>query len=86
MSSIQPNRVTSFRGRVTTGIYARGSKSEHKTLFIETAGGGHRYSLRRKRGPAFGDSGLTQYVGHEVECDGFLVGKTLLAERIEIVD
>ena len=43
-------------------------------------------SLRRKRGPAFGDSGLTQYVGHEVECDGFLVGKTFLAERIEIVD
>ena len=85
MSSIQPNRVTSFRGRVVTGIYARGSKSEHRALFIETADG-HRYSLRRKRGPAFGDSGLTQYVGHEVKCDGFLVGKTFLAERIEIVD
>jgi hypothetical protein len=85
MSSIQPSRVTSFRGRVITGIYAKGSKSEHKALFIETPDG-HRYSLRRKRGPAFGDSGLTQYVRHEVECDGFLVGKTLLAERIEIVD
>ena len=44
-----------------------------------------RYVLRRKTGPVFGDTELTRYVGHEVECDGFMVGTTLLAERIEVV-
>ncbi|MET0785730.1 MAG: hypothetical protein ABWY25_03415 [Paenisporosarcina sp.] len=84
MSSTQPARVTSLRGRVTTGLHAKGSKSEHEAIFIETANG--RYVLRRKKGPAFGDPELRQYVGHEVECDGFLIGMTLLAERIEVVD
>jgi len=84
MSSAQPIRVTSFRGRVTTGIYAKGSKSEHEAVFIETASG--RYVLRRKTGHVFNDAELKQYIGHEVECDGFLIGATLLAERIEPVD
>jgi hypothetical protein len=84
MSSARPIRVTSLRGRVTTGIYAKGSKSEHEAMFIETANG--RYVLRRKTGPVFNDAELKQYIGHEVECDGFLVGATLLAELIGLVD
>lgn len=40
----------------------------------------------RKTGPVFYDPELTQYIGHEVECDGFLVGNTLLAERIAVVE
>ena len=50
---------------------------------IETSEG--RYVLRRKNGPAFGDTELDRYVGHTIECDGFLVGTTLLAERITTV-
>jgi hypothetical protein len=84
MSSARPIRVTSLRGRVTTGIYAKGSKSEHEAIFIETANG--RYVLRRKTGPVFSDAELKQYIGHDVECDGFLTDATLLAERIELVD
>ena len=84
MSSARPIRVTSLRGRVTTGIYAKGSKSEHEAIFIETANG--RYVLRRKTGPVFNDAELKQYIGHDVECDGFLIDATLLAERIELVD
>jgi hypothetical protein len=53
-------------------------------VFIETADA--HYILRRKTGPVFDDTKLTQYVGHEVECDGFLVGTTFLVERIEVVD
>jgi hypothetical protein len=53
-------------------------------MFIETADA-RRYLLRRKTGPAFDDTELTQYKGHEVKCDGFVVGKTLMAERIEVV-
>jgi hypothetical protein len=83
MSSTRPIRVSSLRGRVMKGAYGKGSKSERKAVFIETADA--RYILRHKTGPAFGDTELTQYVGHEVKCDGFVVGMTLLAERIEVV-
>jgi hypothetical protein len=54
-------------------------------MFIETADA-RRYILRRKTGPAFDDSELTQYMGHEVKCDGFVVGTTLIAEQIELVE
>jgi hypothetical protein len=84
MSSVNPIRVTSVRGHVTAGLYAKGSKSEHEAVFIETADG--RYVLRRKTGPVFNDTELMQYEGHDVECDGFLIGRTLLAERIVSVD
>jgi hypothetical protein len=84
MSSARPIRVTCLRGRITKGIYGGGSKSEREAVFIETANGS--YVLRRKAGPAFDDTELNQYVGHEVECDGFLLGKTLLGERIDVVD
>jgi hypothetical protein len=72
-----------LRGRVTQGEYGKGSKSEREAIFLETAE--TRYVLRRKSGPVFGDPDLTKYVGQVVECDGFVVGTTLLAERIEAV-
>jgi hypothetical protein len=83
MSSAQPIRVTRLRGRITEGTYGKGSKSERETVFIETTNG--RYVLRRKSGPVFGDPEMNQYIGHQVECDGFLIGKTVLAEQIDIV-
>jgi hypothetical protein len=52
-------------------------------VFIET--GDAQYVLRRKTGPVFDDPELAQYVGQVVECDGFVVGTTLLAERIAVV-
>jgi hypothetical protein len=84
MSSTKPLRVTDLRGRVSHGTYGKGSKSEREAVFIETSDA--RYVLRRKTGPVFGDPELTRYVGHEIECDGLLVGTTLLAERIEVVE
>lgn len=83
MNGSQPIPVTGFRGRVTRGPYAHGSKSEREAVFLESTEG--RYILRRKTGPVFGDVELEQYVGQEVICDGFLIGTTLLAERIEAV-
>lgn len=84
MSAASPIRVSALRGRVTRGEYGKGSKSEREAVFIETAQG--TFLLRRKGGPAFADPSLDQLVGHEVECDGFLVETSLLAERIDIVD
>jgi len=80
----RPEPVKNLRGKVTRGIYAKGSKSEHSAIFIETGDG--RYLLRRKDGPAFADRKLERYFGHTVECDGFLLGTTLLAEHISIVE
>ena len=83
MSSAGANRVTGLSGRVIQGQYGKGTKSERQTTFIETSNA--RYILRRKAGPAFGDKELAQYVGDEVKCDGFVIGSTLLVERIERV-
>lgn len=82
MSGSQPIPVKGIRGRVTRGLYAHGSKSEREAVFLETDKG--RYVLRRKTGPVFGDVELEQYVGREVICDGFLVGSSLLAEKITV--
>jgi hypothetical protein len=83
VSSTTPNPVASLRGHVTRGTYGKGSKSERVAVFLETPDA--RYVLRRKSGPVFGDDELEPYVGHNVECDGFVVGTTLLAERILVV-
>lgn len=84
MNSVAPQKMTGLHGRVTLGSYGKNSKSEREAFFIETADA--RYILRRKTGPAFGDEEIGQFKGQNVKCDGFLVGTTLLAERIETVD
>jgi hypothetical protein len=78
-----PQKINYLRGKVVQGDYGKGSKSEHQAVFLEA--GQERYLLRRKTGPAFGDEELKQFIGHQVECDGFLVGTTLLVESIKIV-
>lgn len=82
MNGSKPVPVKGLRGRVTRGLYAQGSKSEREAVFLETAEG--RYVLRRKTGPVFGDTELEQYVGRDVICDGFLIGTSLLAEKITV--
>jgi predicted RNase H-like nuclease len=83
VSGLPPERVQGARGRVSLGAYGTGSKSERDAVYIDIAGS--RYVLRRKNGPVFADAVLHQLVGKVVECDGFTVGHTLLAERIEEV-
>jgi hypothetical protein len=82
-ASSRPVSVRKLRGRVSRGDYAKGSKSERDAVFIDTNDG--RYLLRRKGGPVFADDELERHVGRTVECDGFLVGSTLLADSIEQV-
>ena len=79
-----PQPVTRLAGKVVGGLYAKGTKSERQAVFIETASG--RYLLRRKTGPVFDDSELVDYVGHRIECDGFIIGTTLLAETLRRID
>ena len=84
MDDSRPLPISKLRGQVTRGEYGKGTKSEREAVFITTTSDG-RYILRRKSGPAYDDSELERYVGHEVECDGFALGTTLLCDRIELV-
>lgn len=77
-----PRRVERLEGKVGTGPFGTGSKSESKATWIESAEG--RFILRRKDGPSFGDDALKKYVGKNVVCSGFIVGYTFLAETISI--
>ncbi|MDL2336694.1 MAG: hypothetical protein QFE16_02530 [Pseudomonadota bacterium] len=77
-----PRRVDGLIGQVVAGPLGGGSKSERQALWIETPQG--RFVLRRKDGPSFGDATLDRYLGQRVVCCGFVVGYTLLAERIEV--
>ena len=78
-----PQRIDGLTGAVVRGHFGSGSKSEREAVWLETAKG--RFVLRRKEGPTFDDRALEKYVGKRVKCDGFIVGYTLLAERIEIL-
>ncbi|HMI97774.1 MAG TPA: hypothetical protein VK479_14765 [Micropepsaceae bacterium] len=83
MDPVRPVPIAHLRGLVAKGDYGKGSKSERQAVFIDTSDG--RYILRRKTGPAFDDAEIERYIGHTVECDGFLVGTTVLAERIQVI-
>jgi hypothetical protein len=82
-SEDSPRKVSNMTGAVVRDAFGTGSKSERTAIWLETAD--RRLVLRRKDGPSFGDATLDKYVGKRVSCDGFVVGYTLLAERIQIV-
>ena len=80
----KPRRVEGVSGMVARGPFGAGSKSARDAVWIDTPQG--RFVLRRKDGPAFDDDALDRYVGKRVICDGFIVGYSLLAERIRVDD
>jgi hypothetical protein len=81
--SDSPKRAENVTGLVSRAPFAPGSKSEQQAIWLDSSVG--RFVLRRKGGPAFGDKSLEKYVGKQVSCDGFIVGYTLLAEKIKIL-
>jgi hypothetical protein len=80
----RPQRIDGLIGSVVRAPLGTGSKSERQAIWLETRDGS-RLVLRRKDGPTYDDRVLNRYVGKRVSCDGFVVGYTLLAERIKIV-
>jgi hypothetical protein len=82
-SSDSPRRIDGLTGRVVREAFGTGSESEREAVWLETAEG--RFVLRRKEGPSFDDRALDKYVGKQVKCWGFIVGYTLLAERIKVL-
>ena len=84
MDSSDPVPIKQLRGHVTRGVYGKNTKSEREAVFVDA--GTERYLLRRKAGPAYGDKQLDQYIGRTVLCSGFLLGTTLLADTIRVVE
>ena len=82
-SPASPEKVHGLQGRVVQGHYGVGSKSERETFYLDT--GSKKYLLRRKSGPVFGDEELKKFQGKTIECAGFIMGDTLLAEQIILV-
>ena len=78
----QPRRVERIAGTVERGRFGTGSKSARDAVWIKTPQG--RFVLRRKHGPTFDDAALDRYVGKRVTCTGFIVGYSLLADRISV--
>lgn len=79
-------RVDDLKGRVLSGDYGEGTKSARPGVFLETMDGKEQFLLRRKGGPAFGDTEVSRLVGKVVVCSGYFVGETLLAENILVVE
>jgi len=82
MNVSAPQPVAGLVGLVSRGRYGLGSKSEREAVFLDSDRG--RFLLRRKTGPAFGDTEFDRYVGTQVECSGFLIGSTLLVDTIRV--
>ena len=81
---VEPHRVEGITGTVERGPFGAGSKSARDAVWVNTAQG--RFVLRRKDGPTFDDAALNRYVGKRVTCNGFIVGYSLLADRISVDD
>ncbi len=81
---VEPRRVEGIAGTVERGAFGAGSKSARNAVWINTPQG--RFVLRRKDGPTFRDAALDRYVGKRVTCNGFIVGYSLLADRISVND
>ena len=79
----RPERVEGLTGDVVSAPFGTGSKSERMAIWLQAPG--RRLVLRRKEGPAFSDPTLEKYVGKRVECDGFVLDYTLLADRIKVL-
>jgi len=75
--------VEALTGQVVRAPFGSGSKSAREAVWLETSD--RRLVLRRKEGPTFDDKALNAYVGRKVACSGFVVGYTMLAERIDIL-
>jgi len=84
MGDDTPKRVQGIEGTLVSAPFGAGSKSARDAVWLESPG--QRLVVRRKDGPSFGDGALEAKVGKRVRCDGFIVGHTLLTERIDVVD
>jgi len=76
--------MAEFVGKVTTGSFGKGSKSEHRAVYIDTNQG--RFVLRREEGNPFYDPELQSLIGKTVRCEGEIEDYVLLASSCAVVE
>jgi hypothetical protein len=68
-------------GKVTQGDFAKGSKSEHTAMYLETDEGS--FILRHVGGNAFSDPTLLKLKGKTITAKGTLDNKTFFAREMK---
>jgi hypothetical protein len=64
-----------YTGRVVRETIAKGSKSEHRAVLLDT--GKEKYILRRPGENPFRDTALDKLVGKDISATGTVSGSTL---------
>ena len=64
-----------YKGRVIEEVVAKGSKSEHRAVLLDT--GKEKYVLRRPGENPYSDPTLEKLVGKEISATGNVSGYTL---------
>lgn len=78
------NSETELTGKVILKTFAKGSKSEHEAIYLETASGS--YVLRRQGGNPFNDPFLFKLEGKKITARGVLKKYVFLAREIKEYD
>lgn len=73
-----------FIGKVILKTFAKGSKSEHLAVYLETAD--KKYVLRRRGGNPFYDPELQNIVGKTIRCTGTVSEYMLLISDWAVLD
>ncbi len=73
-----------FEGLVVQRLHAKGTKSGHDAILLETREGTHR--LRRAAGTSFDDPKLQAIVGKRIACVGSLHQGMLIIDSWEDLD
>jgi hypothetical protein len=83
MKAGKKNTTTVITGKIVKKGFARGSKSEHEAVYLETKDGS--YKLKRMGGNPFRDDTLEQLVGKHVTVVGKIDDYQFIATEVKEV-
>ena len=78
------NNTNTITGKVVKKMFAKGSKSEHEAVCIESKAG--LYKLKRMGGNPFRDPELEKFVGKTVKATGIIDDYQFIATELKEVD
>ena len=73
-----------LNGKVVKGKFAKGSKSEHNAVYLETESGS--FVLRRKGGNPFNDPELQKLIGEKISATGILTNSFFIASNLKKIN
>ncbi len=83
MSPNEKNDSVQLTGKVTTGNFSKGSKSEHDAIYLETEKGS--FVLRRKGENPFEDPVLKKLIGKTISANGMIHNKIFFVSDVKVV-